>query len=496
MRRLLLLSICVASFGTAVVRAEAVCPSMSPPVAVQVEVSNVIRKDSPKTLFGFALDWFQFQLGHIRNGEVRPEVLKWLSPFNGANYRYTGGNALDWTAMTGSIGGRRKVYAYYQGYEMPIFGPEEYLHFLKDVSGRGVFLMDVVGNRYQGNAEKVVEDNRNLLRWIKVKEKEICGDGGKCGIDAYELGNEVDWEKGVRWPALRYAERMNGLLKELRKESPDAKFIANGRTTPWSPGGDGYNESSFDNVVSAAIGSQVAGATLHLYYDGIPVPQMKSYISRITTLYSQFNPNSKIYITEHGRWPSENKKGAWSDNWYQASGGWGGLSAADFILMTMDMPQVEFVSWHSMFVTGPWQLFKWNKKADLVYPSAAYWAMRSIREGYLEDVVATKPSIVNGGDYAGGYQLRLVGMKDREGKVSVMGVNRARTPVAIKVDPGTKRFAGREGDLIMFTSDPSGADNSDAEPYRYQIERRKFHVDESGSSICIPALTSFSVIYN
>lgn len=465
-------------------------------VEVKIDPGSVVRRDSPKTLFGFALDWFQFQTGHVRNGMTRPEVLKWLRPFSGANYRYTGGNALDWRAMVGPMNERRKVFAYFQGDELPTFGPEEFLLFLRDVSGRGVILVDVVGKRFDENEEKVHEDTSNFINWVRARERDICPGRVGCGIDAYELGNEIDWEKGVRWSGLKYGARMKNFLRSAKEQNPGVKFVSNGRTTPWAPSGHGYNETSFDDVVSRMIGGEVSGVSIHPYYDGIPVAQMRSYIEKVGSLYARFNKDIKVYVTEHGRWPAENPYGPWKDNWYQASGGWGGLSAADFILMTMDMPQVEFSSWHSMFVTGPWQLFRWNKKADLVYPSAAYWAMRSIREGYLEDVVATKPSIVKGGDYAGGYQLRLVGMKDREGKVSLMGVNRARTPIAIKVDPGAKRFAGREGGLIMFTSDPSGADNSDAEPYRYQIERKKFHVDESGNSICIPALTSFSVIYN
>lgn len=485
---------CLSSL-TAAVQASTTCTdSGMQPLDVRIDTTRVIRAASPKTLFGFSVDWFQFQEGHVRDHQVRPETIQWLAPFPGATYRYSAGNEMDWSAMVGPLSDRRKVYANYHGYQLPVFGPEEFLAFLREVSGRGIFLMDVAGKRYGGDLQRVISDNGALLAWMQTKEVDICGSGRLCSVDAYELGNEVDWEKGMRWPGPVYAEKMEVLLTELTKAFPNARFVANGRTVPWSAGGNGYNEPSFDTVVASRIGTQVAGATIHTYYDGIPVSQMQPHISRLANLYAKQNPSARVFVTEHGRWPSDNRLGRWESNWYQASGGWGGISAADFVLMLTTMPIVEYASWHSISVSGPWQLFRWNRSADLIYPSATYWALRAVRDGYLDDVVDTQPAVVRGGDYEGGYRLRLVGMRDAAGRASLLGVNRSRKAVLIHVEPG-QTYVGQEVETAFFTSDPTGADNSDTEPYRYQIQRGKFRAAATGDVVCVPPLTAFSVLY-
>lgn len=476
--------------------AELSCPgAIGAMTDVRIDPARVVRPGVPKTLFGFSVDWFQFQQGHVRQGEVRPEVIKWLQPFAGAAYRYSAGNEMDWSAMVGPLASRRPVYANYHGNALPTFGPEEYLQFLRQVNGRGIFLLDVAGKRYQGDRQRMIADNLGLLDWMKGKQQTICAGGQACGVDAYELGNEVDWEKGLRWPGPVYAERMRELLTALKQTHPEAAFVANGRTAPWGSGGAGYNEPSFDASVAQEIGSLVAGATIHPYYDGNPVPQMKSHIAKLAATYRRVNPAAQVYVTEHGRWPSANPLGKWEANWYQASGGWGGISAANFILMLTDMPEVRTASWHAISVSGPWQLFHWNKGGDLVYPSAAYWAMRAIREGYLEDVVMTTPTLVEARDYAGGYRLRMVGMAGADGRMSLLGVNRARVATAVRVIPTANRMAGRTVQTVMFSSDLAGADNTDAEPYRYQISRRSFNAVAAGDVICVPPLTAFSVVY-
>lgn len=495
MTRLVLFGVMCALSSGAYAAALSCAEPVSDVTEVRIDPARIIRKDSPKTLFGFSVDWFQFQHGHLRGGQVRPEVLRWLQPFSGAAYRYSAGNEMDWSAMVGPMSSRRPVYANYRGHELAEFGPEEYLQFLRSVNGRGIFLMDVAGKRYQGNQQKIIADNLGLLNWMKRKEQEICADGRSCGVDAYELGNEVDWEKGLRWSGPVYAERTHELLTALKREHPEVDFVANGRTAPWGNGGSGYNEPSFDASVAQKIGSLVSGATIHPYYDGIPVAQMKSHISKLAATYRQANPSAKVYVTEHGRWPSANPLGKWEANWYQASGGWGGVSAADFILMLTGMTVVDHATWHAISVSGPWQLFRWNKNADLVYPSAAYWAMRAIREGYLENVVMTTPELIEGRGYGSSYRLRLVGMSDANGRVSLLGVNRSQAAVAVRVMPMAKGMAGRKVQTVSFSSDIAGADNSDAEPYRYQISRGNFSASASGDVLCIPALTAFSVAY-
>lgn len=64
---------------------------------------------------------------------------------------------------------------------------------------------------------------------------------------------------------------------------------------------------------------------------------------------------------------------------------------ADFIISSMQLPEVDVATWHALGVKGPWQLFHYDSKNDDVYPSAVYWAFRVVRDAMLKDISITPP---------------------------------------------------------------------------------------------------------
>jgi len=481
--------------ATLLVQAEEACDlSMSDPISVVINADQVVRQNVPTNLFGFTLDWFQFQNGHYRNGEVRPETIKYLKPFKGAVYRYAGGNEFEWENAVGSIDKRKRIFANFEGMANPEFGPLEFFDFIKNVESKAVILVNVAGKRLKnGDQDAMIKDNLKYFKWLATNYPRCVG-GADCPITYFELGNEVDWEKGLEWTGAYYSSRVRPLINKAKNLYPEIKFAVVGRTAPWgnsiqSKGG------GFDSVVASELARNVDAVTFHPYYDGLPIPVMKSYSDKLVKEYQIFNPHVKVLVTEHGRWPSVPKTGKWENNWYQASGSGAALSTADFTLMTITDNSVAASMWHSLAVRGPWQLFHMDKSNDTIYPSAVYWSLRTLRESFLEDAVKVTPSLVHGKSYSGGYDLRLVAMRDKLRNVSLMGVNRDIKSKAVSMEINGVKFQKASVEVNFLQADEIGSDNTDFKPNKFQMETTSTtYSSDVTSIICIPPKSTFSIL--
>ena len=462
-------------------------------LSVTVNPAKVVRQDVPPGLFGFTLDWFQFQHGHFRNGNVRPETISWLKPFSGAFYRYSGGNAFEWKKAIGPQAVRKPVFANYKGMVRPEFGPSEFFNLMEQVQGKAVILLNVVGPENKPSPPlQMHADNLDYLSWLTANGPR-CVAGDRCPIVYFELGNEVDWE-AMKWSALDYSRRVLPLVTAAKSQYPGIKFAAMGKTSPWSERVK-IVKDEFDSVVAEKMARDVDAVTIHPYYDGLPIPAMRTYIDDLAKKYRAHNPSLSVLITEHGRWPAIPKTGDWSINWYQASGSGGAISTADFMLMLMKEQSVSGAMWHTISVTGPWQLFHLNTAKDEVYPSAVYWALRTLRAGFLTDVIAVTPPSVPGGGYAGGYDMRLVSMKNKEGNISLMGVNRSAQAKAIALTIAGSSFKNTEAQLRIMQGDEAGSDNSDTHPTRFEMNTSSSTYSSANpSSFCVPPKSTFSIV--
>lgn len=474
--------------------AEAACVARdSDALAVTVTPARVLRAGVPPGLFGFTVDWFRFQLGHFRNGNVRPETIAWLKPFSGATYRYSGGNAMEWKNAVGASAARQDIYANNKGMAHPEFGPKEFFSFLGQVQGKGVVLLNIVGPKNKASEPAVMmKDNLDYLSWLSANGPRCVG-GANCPISYFELGNEVDWES-MKWTASDYSQRVLPLITTAKSKYPQIKFAAMGKTAPWRGALDSEGKD-FDAVLAERLAKDVDAVTIHPYYDGMAIPAMQSYIAKLAKKYRTHNPKIDVLVTEHGRWPTVPATGHWSVNWYQASGSGGGLSTADFMLMLMNEKKVSGAMWHTISVTGPWQLFHLNKTNDSLYPSAVYWSLRTLREGFLTDTVEVTPALKPSDEYAGGYDTRLVAMANKAGNISLMGVNRSARAKAITMKIDGAAFTKADAQIRIMQGDATGSDNSEAQPDRFVMKTSSTAYSVARpSAICIPPKSTFSIV--
>jgi hypothetical protein len=472
--------------------AQQTCAS-SDSLEVTINSNHILRQNVPTTLFGFTVDWYQFQNGHFRNGAVRPETIEWLKPFSGAVYRYSGGNAMEWKDAVGALANRKPIYANYAGMQQPLFGPTEFFNLMQQVNGKAVVLLNVLGpNNTKSDQTTMIKDNMDYLSWLSANGPH-CVSGINCPITYFELGNELDWPP-TKWNASDYSKRVSSFISTAKSQFPKVKFAVMGKTAPWSEPLDSAG-NDFDASMADSIGREADAVTIHPYYDGYSIPTMQSYIEKLAKKYNAYNPNATVFITEHGRWPAIPKTGDWSVNWYQASGSGGALSTADFMLMLMTEDKVSGAMWHTISVTGPWQLFHLNNSNDSIYPSATYWSLRTLRSAFLTDVVEVTPALKSSSEYTGGYDTRLVAMTNKLGNISLMGVNRSTHTKAITVNISGAAITNTSAQINIMQSDSAGHDNSDSQPNRFIMNTSTTSGPITNPSvICIPPKSTFSIL--
>ncbi len=471
------------------------CNATSPAVTVTVNTQNVLRLATPPGIFGFTLDWYWFQLGYLQNNTPLSQVVSWLAPLKGATYRYSGGNQFVWSNAVGSIANRKPIGDGFFGNQMPLFGPAEFFNFLKTVNGQAVILMNVAD--YPLDENQMVQDNMAYLKWLATNGPH-CVSGPNCPITYFELGNELDTPQTApiqQYSAAQYIARVKPLILAAKAAYPGIKFAVLGRTAPWGGETDSAGQN-FDQVVSSQLAPIVDAVTIHPYYDGIDIPGVQSYIDRLANLYHAINPAVKILVTEHARWPSMPATGPWQNNWYQGSGTGGGLSTADFLLMSMTDPNVIGTEWQTLATMGPWELIHKDAATNTVYPSGVYWAARTLREGFLNDVVQVSPATVSGTSYYGGYDIRMVAMKNSTGNTSLMGVNRSGIARVLTlktkgIPPGTVKM-----EVAVTQGDQIGTDNIDTNQNKFYMKTATYNYSPvtSAPGVCIPPYSTFSII--
>lgn len=465
---------------------------------VEVDTSKIIRSSAPKELFGFNLPWRDFQRGYVRNGSVRPELISLLIPFKGASYRYPGGspsNWFEWQKTIGPVGKRPRLHADFDRYAIPEFGLNEFANFVTEVNGRALLTLNLIGP-YQKTMSPIdiAKDAADMMTYVQDKTSFGCAGGAGCRVMAWELGNEVDWSP-FNWSARTYIERADAVISAASNPIPEVQWVANGRTSPWDKKARNYQK--YNSELSSAFGPRVQSIAIHPYYDGISIPTAVKYVNNYGKTWAKDRKNASIFVTEHARWPSLPATGPWKANWYQATGLGGAIASTDFLLAIMSNPQVASANWHALGVEGPWQLVKWNKQDDLIYPSPVYWGLRVLREAYLDNVVATQykqPSIIS---YSGGYDLRMVGMTSKDGKyASLLGINRSSQAYIVRLHWKGELRKGGKGVIRIVSGASLAEDNTNAEPHNILMQSNSSTLQpaRSSSSFCVPPNAIFSVI--
>lgn len=473
------------------------CPADARVQPVQIRSATVLRAAVPPALFGFDLPWYDAQIGYVRHGALRPELVEWLKPFKGAMYRYPAGStSFEWRRAIGPLAQRSRIGEQYvpDGAAVAELGPEEFLRLMGQVEGQPLWMLNLLGPKGRlWSTPEMLRDNLDYAQWIQTNTPRLCPRPGPCHQAAYELGNELDWPP-VNWTPAQYAERALPLLQGLRRAQPQARLLVLGQTAPWDARSQTRERSSFDTELAAQLAAQSDGVTIHPYYDGHSVKVMNEFIDRLAQRYRAHNPAQQVYVTEHARWPSQPLIGRWEDNWYQASGAGGGVSSADFLLSLMPKATVGAAMWHALGVQGPWQLIKWDRRSDTLYPSPTYWALRVLREGLLDDAVQVQPALVAGTRYSGGYDLRLVAMRGSGARASLLGVNRSDRAYWMRASIDGQPLDGERLTLRRLVADARGSDNTDEDKQRFGMQQQSGREALGpGGLVCVPPQSVFSL---
>jgi alpha-L-arabinofuranosidase len=466
------------------------CDRSTPAGVVSIHRDRLVRRAVPPAIFGFNVPWRDFQVGYFRNGAVRAEVVDWLIPFKGASYRYPGGsvsNTFDWNRAVGPVESRRLQLADFGRLARVEFGFPELGTFLQQVDGKAVFTVNLSGppDALMSEAESSVSAV-DAVHAMRSEKSFRCHDPSKCLLEAVELGNELDWSPYL-WSAEKYIGQVDGLISELNSKFPGLKLIANGRTAPWDA--RAQDAAAFNERLASVLASRVQAIAIHPYYEGIPVQQALRLVDSFASTWTRRRRDGQVYVTEHGRWPSIPAVGRWEQNWYQTTSLGGALATADFLLGILPNRYVAGSNWHALAANGPWQLFQWDRQSDRLTPTPLYWALRALREGFLEDVVEVSVSSVAERTQAPS-SIRLVGMRRlADGRASLLGVNRSNQSVqlTLKGEAATlAQFRIVVGDDLSFVNTPE-------QPNKIHMQTLTLPVLSTSVDLCIPRSAVFSL---
>ena len=468
-------------------------------IAVEINTSKIIRPNAPRELFGFNIPWQAFQHGYFRRGSVRPELVEFLTPFKGASYRYPGGspsNWFEWQKAIGPVAQRAAMHYEYERYAIPEFGLVEFSDFVRGVKGRAILTLNLVGpyKEMPLSANELAADALGILSFVRSNTSFSCVGGPNCGVMGWELGNELDQEP-YNWPASIYFRRADAVVSAVSSVMPEVQWIANGRSAPWDSNKSNYN--AFNAALASGLADRVRAIAIHPYYDGISIPTAVRYVAEFSKTWAKTPDAGTVFVTEHARWPTVPATGRWESNWHQANDLGGAISTADFLLAMFGNPQVASANWHALGTEGPWQLVRWNRDKDQLYPSPLYWGLRTMREAYLDHVVLAHYSQPSRVSYSGGYDIRLIGMtsEDRQ-SVSVLGINRNAKPLALRVSwGGAPRKAGT-ATLRTVSGASTSEDNTDLDPQKITMQTgsKAVQPNRASSVWCVPENSVFSIV--
>jgi len=424
-----------------------------PVAAASINTVTRLRQQLPDTLFGFNVQHFNFENDLWINEQSRtdPSVIEALRYFPGALYRYPGGlvaNRFWWQEAVGPRTTRGPQKIVLNDKPRPVmFGPEEYLNFVRSVNGQPFYVLNLVGWDEQSMfnelpAKLVNSSNAELATFLKERI-EATGQPRY-----YELGNELDRSE-YQWSHAKYIERARETIEAIRKVDRDARFVAFLREFDWRYRGDEHEGevSSYQEFITDVLTAlpSVQAFSMHFYYDqpgesrqATQLPwRLKQYRRAIDVARrARGGQAPEVWITEHARGvnPQVGKpmqQAALLSNLSAA------LSTADFLIALAQMPEVRGAAWHALN-GNPWQLFDASIRYNDLRPRPVYWGLRILRDLKLPVVLATVTTSPHVSGYAGGYDIRTVGFaSEDQSQLGLWAVNRAAKATELELNAAT-----------------------------------------------------------
>ncbi len=175
-------------------------------------------------------------------------------------------------------------------------------------------------------------------------------------VAIWELGNELDLKVNKYTPSY-YIEKSLPAITAIKEVCPDAKFAAIGASAPW---GGTRDWRGWNTAVLQGLGAQIDYLTFHPYYARVQsaMNNMERYMNEMKQqiLASTGSDRIKLYISEHGVWPTNlNDRSTWT----QTHDLKGTLATGAFIGRLFKRSDVAYSTTH-VFSGGPWGIIYRN----------------------------------------------------------------------------------------------------------------------------------------
>ena len=479
----------------------------------ELRVSDVVvRPDHPSQLFGFNINFRQFQKQlWTEDQETEEGIVEALKPFKGAIYRYPGGlvaNAFHWKASVGPVMSRTAQSSFYQKTPTKTqFGLDEYAQFVDDVAGTPWYVLNIVGTDLVSPLKVAPKDemafsNLNLAKYLaEIFDKEDYP-------LHLQLGNELDRSK-YEWTADKYAERAKAVMDIIKENrlSDEFEFVNFMRDFNWTYRRDTKLGKSLPkdylNDVIDGLGVK-NDYSLHHYYDGNridgnsrAIPFWLRHLSRSIDDHLDITGEpASIWITEHGRQPKSRKPGR-DGSAASTSNVSAAISTSDYLIALTQFAEVKGAVWHGLNA-GPWQLFDYSVQHKDLRPRPIYWAFRVLRMVSLDEVLETFSYSPNNSEYAGGYDVRGAAFRSKdEEQLGFRLIN--RSPAAQKIKIKYEPFAEKEVSYKHYSLSLKDGEDADIDRDDFIVEldpkTRNDEFDDDGYiSIELPASSVSSIV--
>lgn len=366
---------------------------------VEIKINETIKvRDYSSKLLGLAYDWVpmdQMKLAVPEEGKAYPAISEeYLTLMQGIPLPLNRivCEHLSWKKSIGPLAERQKhKRGSWDAGGVQTFGPSEWIKSTLEIDPSAEFVWCI--NMNQESPEEAAELAEFLgaskeNKWGKIRTESGLEKPAKIAI--WELGNELDWS-AHKITVDEYIAKCKAYIAAIRQVDPDAKFSAHAATAPWSPN-QAKNWKDWHRKILGEIGKDIDYLSFHPYYHGYSIDHIEKYLDAISNDVKQSaNPDIKLYISEHGKWPPGSGKD-WNKYWYQTHALVGCLDTAEWMIRMMSRKDIGAMTYHC-HSSGPWGMIYRDKASGKLYTTGIADLFRLLgKVPYNATVVESKVS--------------------------------------------------------------------------------------------------------